>query len=215
MKKVFFAAVSALLMLTCADAFAQFSIGAGFTNSALKEKLTAKDIKETTKANGFYVGGDYTFRVGEHFGVVPGIEWVYVMDKDVKNLDAIVTNISGESKFKEHYINVPVDVTYGIDLKDLRIYAFAGPTFSFNVSSKTKAKGAVSVIGKEKEATYDTKDLFGTYDTFDLMLGAGVGVDLFESLRVKFGYDWGLLNRGSDDIKIHRSQLKLGVAWIF
>lgn len=47
------------------------------------------------------------------------------------------------------------------------------------------------------------------------MLGAGVGVDLLEKLRVKFGYDWGLLNRGDDSIKLHRQQLKLGVAWIF
>ncbi len=211
MKKVLFTAVSALLMLTCADAFAQFSIGAGFTNSALKEK--AGDVKETTKANGLYVGVDYTLNLTEHLGIVPGVEWVYVMDKEVKNLDAIVTNITGEAKFKEHYVNIPVDVTYGINLKDLRIYAFAGPTFSFNLSSKTK--GTLTAFGKEKPATYDTKDIFGTYNAFDLMLGAGVGVDLLEKLRVKFGYDWGLLNRGDDSIKLHRQQLKLGVAWIF
>ncbi len=211
MKKVLFTAVSALLMLTCADAFAQFSIGAGFANSALKEK--AGDVKETTKANGIYVNADYSLMLTDHLGLVPGIEWMYVMDKDVENLDAIVTTIKGEAKFKEHYVNIPVDVTYGIGLKDLRIYAFAGPTFSFNLSSKTKA--TTTAFGKENEVTQDSKDLFGTYDSFDLMLGAGVGIDLFEKLRVKCGYDWGLLNRGDDNIKLHRQQLKLGVAWIF
>lgn len=61
MKKFVFSALSAALMLIGSNAFAQLSVNAGFTNSALKEKATVakEDIKETTKANGFYFGGDY------------------------------------------------------------------------------------------------------------------------------------------------------------
>ena len=65
MKKFVFTALSAALMLIGSNAFAQFSVNAGFTNSALKEKATVakEDIKETTKANGFYFGGDYNIKL--------------------------------------------------------------------------------------------------------------------------------------------------------
>lgn len=215
MKKFVFTAVSAALMLIGSNAFAQFSVNAGFTNSALKEKATVakQDVKETTKANGFYFGGDYNIKLGKGFGIAPGVEWIYVMDNNVKSFDALVTTVKGEAKFKEHYINVPVDVNWGLDLKILRVYVFAGPTFSFNVSSKTKTTG--EALGKEVTSEYDTKDVLGEYKNFDLMLGGGVGVDLFNKIRVKFGYDWGLMNRGNSDLELHRQQLRLGVGFIF
>lgn len=215
MKKFVFTALSAALMLIGSNAFAQLSVNAGFTNSALKEKATVakEDIKETTKANGFYFGGDYNIKLGKGFGIAPGVEWICVMDNNVKSFDALVTTVKGETKFKEHYINVPVDVNWGIDLKILRVYVFAGPTFSFNVSSKTKATG--EALGKEVTKEYDTKDVLGEYKNFDLMLGGGVGVDLFNKIRVKFGYDWGLMNRGNSDLELHRQQLRVGVGFIF
>lgn len=215
MKKFVFTALSAALMLIGTNAFAQLSVNAGFTNSALKEKATVakKDFKDTRKANGFYFGGDYNIKLGKGFGIAPGVEWIYVMDNEVQNLNAIVTTVKDGKKFKEHYINVPVDVNWGIDLKILRVYVFAGPTFSFNVSSKTTA--TTEALGKEVESVYDTKDVFGEYKNFDLMLGGGVGVDLFNKIRVKFGYDWGLMNRGNSDLELHRQQLRLGVGFIF
>ena len=98
-------------------------------------------------------------------------------------------------------------------MKVVRVFAFAGPTLSFNVSSKT------TVAGSSTEDKVSTKDfmekLGGKYGAFDLMLGAGAGVDVLNMIRVKFGYDWGLVNRGNDDLKLHRQQLKVGVAFIF
>lgn len=220
MKKFVFTALSAALMLIGSNAFAQFSVNAGFTNSALKEirhQQLLDRFEGTTKANGFYFGGDYNIKLGKGFGIAPGVEWIYVMDNNVKNFDALVATVKGETKFKEHYINVPVDVNWGIDLKILRVYVFAGPTFSFNVSSKTKA--TAGALGKEVTKEYDTKDLFGEYKNFDLMLGGGVGVDLFNKIRVKCGYDWGLMNRGNSDgagdLELHRQQLRVGVGFIF
>ena len=52
MKKFVFTALSAALMLIGSNAFAQLSVNAGFTNSALKEKATVakEDIKETSSS---------------------------------------------------------------------------------------------------------------------------------------------------------------------
>ena len=84
-------------------------------------------------------------------------------------------------------------------------------------TSKTTSK--TTVAGSSTEDKVSTKDfmekLGGKYGAFDLMLGAGAGVDVLNMIRVKFGYDWGLVNRGNDDLKLHRQQLKLGVAFIF
>ena len=136
-------------------------------------------------------------------------------DKSVKELG--LADVKSASKFKEHYINVPLKLDWGIDIKVVRVFAFAGPTLSFNVSSKTKTDG--TALGTTSSTTVDTKDFFeklgGKYGNFDLMLGGGVGVDVLNKIRVKFAYDWGLVNRGNDDIKLHRQQLKLGVAYLF
>lgn len=218
MKKIIVAATAAALMLFSIDASAQLSVGAGFAKSDLKEKVDFSEIKQesTSNANGLYVGADYTFRFKHGLGFTPGLEWVFAGDKNLKEL--AYGKIEGESKFKEHYINVPLEVNWGIDLNVVRIFVFAGPTLSFNVSSKTKIKG--SAFGTETGKTkVDTKDFFenigGKYGTFDLMFEAGAGVDIANRVRVKFGYDWGMVNRGNSDVKLHRQQLQLGVAYLF
>ena len=45
MKKFVFTALSAALMLIGSNAFAQLSVNAGFTNSALKEKAKKQGVK--------------------------------------------------------------------------------------------------------------------------------------------------------------------------
>lgn len=208
MKKVIFAAAAAVMMLSGTNAFAQFSVGAGYMNSKLKEK-DADD--PYAKANGFYVGADYNFNLFKGLGIAPGIELAYVIDGDVASLN-LSDLASVKEKIRESYLNIPVAFNYGYDFSKVRVFAFAGPVFSIGLTSKSKTEGAVlDSTGSDTENLYD-----GDYRRFDVMLGCGVGADLFEKFRVKIGYDWGLVNRyDADNYTVHRKQLKIGVALLF
>ena len=104
MKKFIFAAAAAALMFFSIDASAQLSVGAGFAKSDLKEKVDLKSItqKETANANGLYVGADYTFKFKYGLGFTPGIEWVFVGDKDVKELG--FGNVKSEAKDRKSVV---------------------------------------------------------------------------------------------------------------
>lgn len=50
---------------------------------------------------------------------------------------------------------------------------------------------------------------------FDLMAGAGVGLEIIKHINVSLGYDHGLLDRDGSARKAHTGLVKLGVAYIF
>ena len=58
------------------------------------------------------------------------------------------------------------------------------------------------------------------YGRFDVLIGGGVAFDVMDAVRFSVRYDYGLLNRNGGNLtsgvlKIHRSQLKLGVGFLF
>ena len=51
---------------------------------------------------------------------------------------------------------------------------------------------------------------------FDFGLGVGIGFDLFQMVRIKVGYDWGLLDvNKTDAVTTNNSMLHAGVAFLF
>ena len=58
------------------------------------------------------------------------------------------------------------------------------------------------------------------YSRFDVLLGGGLGLDVMDAVRFSIRYDYGVVNRNGGNLtsgvlKIHRSQLKLGVGFMF
>lgn len=225
MKKVFSTILAASLMLMGTNATAQISVGAGYLNSKTTLKVSLAgitSIEPEANLNGFYVGGAYNIPIGTSgLGVAPGLYFSYQGANDVKLIKVAGYELKLD-RMSESYLAVPIDVNFRLALTDdIKGLIYAGPTFSYGISSKIKYDGTVYNIysGDLKNGDFETssdylKD-FADYKHFDILLGGGVGVEFFNQFRFKVGYDFGLLDRGPSDVKIKRNQLTLGVAYLF
>ena len=167
MKKILTSVLAASLMLLGTSAFAQVSVGAGYVNG--KYTYTTSNNKASDNANGVYAGFDYTVPVGDVFGLSAGLNYEFLTSKDYN-----VMGISGN--LKEQYINAPVRLNFGVNVGDSRVFAFAGPTFSYALSSKAEV-GAFGITG-----TVDLYDKNVLGNRFDVMVGGGLGIDLMQKL---------------------------------
>ena len=117
------------------------------------------------------------------------------------------------SSLVEHYIAIPVMAQYGIDLGSAKLFAFAGPTFSYGLASKTTVEASVAGISADKPI--DNYGDNSAYLRSNVFVGGGVGLQL-SSFQIKAAYDFGLLNRmDSENIALKDNQVRVGVAYIF
>lgn len=231
--------IKVLLLLT-AFAAVSFSakaqgIEAGYLNSKFKVKM-GNTTQESDPYDGFFIGINNDFRlVGSWLSIRPGITYSYLTLKDETSESLFTIN----NAHTEHYINIPIDVKFSLKLfKGFKIYAEGGPTLAVGISSKNKMTVTSTLINGG--LTYDyynakiTSDELsesqletlnnliggtGKHSRFDVLLGVGAGVELFDRLTVSFRYDWGLLNRYTGDYAKDNSQTReqwmVGVGFVF
>ena len=208
------------MMLIGVNAFAQLSIGAGYVNSQTREKASSSSEVSTENTNGITGGFAYSINLGKGFAVTPGVYYTFTNKKGVKSGELFGVKLSGEADLQEHYITVPLHLSYGLEINpDFKIFLYAGPSFSAGIASTTHASGDIAggilkIDGGKIDNYQDGTD----YGRFDLLVGGGLGVDLLKSIRFKVGYDWGMLNRYTGDTEgrtNHRNQLYAGVAYLF
>ena len=108
----------------------------------------------------------------------------------------------------EIYVDIPVRAKLYIELSDVvDLIFFTGPVLSVNALS-TNVRGFTNMIN-----TYNT---YPNLQRFDVMLGAGTGVELSKRVRFSLGFDYGLMDRNTDSSNwAHHGQFKLGVQFIF
>lgn len=213
MKKITTLFIAVAMCLFSANAFAQFSAGVGYMNAKFNTKIDKEKIHHFT--NGAYVRFDYTFPVYAGLSVVPGIDYHFVTGS--------YTDVNSEYTIKssilEQYINLPVDLKYTFDFsEDFKFFVYSDATLSFGLYSKGRMKSSKdgeTVIA----ADFDNYEKESGYSKFDVLAGGGIGADVFGFLRVKAGFDFGLLNRlrdaKIDGVYRHVNRLHIGVAYIF
>jgi len=200
MKKIFAAVLASSMMLVGIQAHAQMAVNAGYVNSTMTTKIG--NTKSSGDVNGFRAGVTYNIPVVAGLGVEPGLDFEMLFTSDAKSgyLTGSVT---------EGYVQIPVMANYGIELMpDCRLFAYAGPTLSVGVISNSKiTAGGIDATLKNYEND--------SYERIDVLVGGGVGFDI-NNIRVKVGYNAGLLDRDNGKLmELHRSEIALGLGWLF
>ena len=212
MRKIVTTILVGVLALAGSTAFAQnIAVEAGFGLSSTRFNYTLGST--TADLYGGMVGLSYEIPVVEgSIGFAPGVQFGYFTGANV----TLPFNI-GQASFNESYLAVPLDLNLHLPVSDdIKFLIVAGPTLDLGLTSRAKLK--------DTSIEYDIYDgalgELTKYTRYDILVGGGMGVDVMDAVRFTVRYDYGLINRNGGNLtsgflKVHRSQLKLGVGFLF
>ena len=216
MKRLISLAVAASMMLIGTSAFAQASLGAGYINETNKVKI-GDNASNMGALNGFYAGFGYDINEGEGFGISTGLYYSFLTGNvSVPSLSVISGDLT------EHALNIPVKVGFSVPVGDgLKGFLNAGPTFVCGLSSTIKPLG----VDLLKTDLYKHEYL----GRFDIMVGAALGAEINDMIRISVGYDLGMLDQFGAGIKgknddgstkdraysLNRNRITVGLALLF
>lgn len=179
MKKLVFAAAIVAATVFCTDASAQrynsarVGLMGGFTSSSTSIKNA--DSKSVSL---YHIGVTAEIPLLGGFAIQPALLYqVKGMSADKINSSSISESL-GSFETKVGYLEVPVQVQWGLDLLAFRPYVFAEPFVGFRVGQNTKGEVAGTLKDDLKKVEYG--------------LGLGAGVDVWRlQLSVKYFWNFG------------------------
>ena len=211
MKKLVTMILVASFALAGTSVFAQnVVVEAGFGVSTTSFNVLG--YKPNADLYGGTFGVSYQMPLGvTGLGFAPGLQFKYFTKGGV---DAFgITDVS----FTETYLAVPLDFNYTFPISDdVKMLVLAGPTIDVGLTSRVKEKNT----GVEYDIYSGSLSDYTKYSRFDILLGGGLAFDVVEAVRFSVRYDYGVLNRNGGNLtsgllKVHRSQIKLGVGLLF
>ena len=199
----------AIAAIAAGSAMAQVSVGAGYLNQTSKSSLSESSSSKGN-SDGFYVGAAFSCPIIAGLSVDPGVYYGFLTSSTDVNIAGFEL---ANGKTQSHYLMIPIDLRYSFHALDfLDVFALAGPRFNVGLASTT----TVSALGDAVEQKIDNYGENSSLQRFDFGLGVGIGFDLFQMVRVKFGYDWGLLDIDKNDsMKTSCSGWNIGAAFLF
>ena len=199
----------AIAAIAAGSAMAQVSVGAGYLNQTSKSSLSESSISKGS-SDGFYVGAAFSCPIIAGLSVDPGVYYGFLTSSTDVNIAGFEL---ANGKTQSHYLMIPIDLRYSFHALDfLDVFALAGPRFNVGLASTT----TVSALGDAVEQKVDNYGENSSLQRFDFGLGVGIGFDLFQMVRIKVGYDWGLLDvNKTDAVTPNNSMLHAGVAFLF
>ena len=190
MKRLIITLCAALLLIGTQAFGQQFSVNAGYLNSAYKYSDSGYSMKVT--GNGAFAGFDVDFASSNYpnFAITPGLYFDAIDYKVFDGVSAI-----------EYYLRAPVHLKYvGMLSNETDYFLSAGPSFLVSLGGKSKASyGGVS---------YDEKVEGGD---FEATFGLAGGLELSGNIRLSLGYDFGLTD--NDDVR--RNFFHVGIGYLF
>lgn len=187
MKRIATIVLSAILLITSVDAFAQprpprrnihpsakgFGLTFGYVHSSYSQTDWATDeVRTSSGLDGFVAGLSKDFRLIP--GVLyfqTGLNYIYQNDPYENTIAplGIDTGIRIVGDRTEHYVGLPIRLKYTLPLTDrIGLGIDAGPTLLMGLSSKMKYRTRFS----DEEASYVTYNIYsGKADTEDVLTG--------------------------------------------
>lgn len=183
MKKLVFAAAIVAATVFCTDASAQrynsarVGLMGGFTSSSTSIKNA--DSKSVSL---YHIGVTAEIPLLGGFAIQPGLLYqVKGMSADKFNSSTFSESI-GSLETKVGYLEVPVQVQWGLDLLAFRPYVFAEPFVGFRLGQSTKGEAADKIKDNLKD----------NLKKVEYGLGVGAGVDVWRlQLSVKYFWNFG------------------------
>ena len=191
MKKILFVAA---VLFCCFNAHAQrFNVGAGFLHG--QDLETIGNMISHSATNGFFVSTGAEIPLDGALTVDTGLRFLF----------------QGSNENNVHYsnfaLNLPFHGKYTVDFGGgISGFVYLGPTLWTTLATNEKVGSVtLNLVGSN-----------GIYRRFDVLAGAGGGIEIDNRIRLKLGYDRGLLNYSAlSGTKFHRSLLSAGVYFMF
>lgn len=211
-------AVCAGLFAFAVNSHAQTGLEVGYTNST--HYFSFNGESQHARQSGFYVELEYAVGIIGGLKIAPGIAYNYLAGES-KFPVVVKPDMSkpGEMTQKspvlvEHYLSIPIDVSYTFSFgRAFGLTAFVTPKLNCGLKSDVKLGNSSTNVYRALEDATGEKN---AYSAVDFMLGVGVSADIASHFRVKFSYDFGLLDRMNiSGIDLRRNQLNVGIGFLF
>ena len=194
MKKLIAAAT---VLLCCLSAKAQIVAGAGYAYTTINEMLA--DVENGPfYNNNIYAELGYDLALNRRTSILATVRGGTYFG--TSGSAKTICNKDGQ-----YYLRVPVYGKYIFAAdSDLKLFVYLGPEFNYTLSNS----GAGEFVWRP-----------GRFNRESVYIGGGIGGDIQKHLRVRLGYEWGLLNEYADDLngnlKCHSTDFTFGVSYVF
>jgi hypothetical protein len=179
MKKII---VLLTVLVVAINADAQIKLG-------VKAGLNVSDMSFSGKKGvGENIDDLFASRNGWHFGMAMKMKFPLF---PITLQPEVLFSTKGSDNLKIHYIEIPINLQWGISLGKVRPYVELSPYFSYLAGTKLKGENV---------------QLLNTND-WDGGVGLGVGIDLWK-LQISGKYVWGLGNVGEIKGKINNEEVQ-------
>ena len=214
-------AISALLLFTAAAAAQTPSLGAGYICSAQFNI----DSPGHAFANGFYAGAGYSHQLSKRISLGTALCFSRIGSSNA----ATFLSLHGSplasapsldrTAMTESYITLPVSAIYAYDFSPtIRLFARGGLALDCCIDSRAYAEweDGLGSTGSNGISYFSPDSRSDSYGRWDILAGAGFGLDIKKSIRLEAGCCYGLLDRsGADSINLHRAWFNVGVSYLF
>ncbi|MBO4635195.1 MAG: outer membrane beta-barrel protein [Bacteroidales bacterium] len=219
MQKLFTAILTGALLLLSTPSHSQVFLHAGYLGSS-ETSIYPNGNKYIDKLNGFCVGAGYNYNLVKGLGIASGLFGTYLAGKDSGTVGSAMLNATETVRFVEFDLNIPIYATYGVEIGDLTVFAYAGPAFQLGLlcHSTDMVNGNFGLVQYSSSQPYVYDHYKGDdkhdrdQNPFNVYLSVGAGVQLGTAIQLIFGYEHNLSNMTSyAGYTQNRSQFHIGL----